>query len=765
MILTFANFTLNSEIKELYFNNEKVSLTKQNYDLLLFFLNNHGAVVSKDEIIEKVWNGKIVTHNTVDKSFTKLKKVLNQHQQMDYFESQYGFGMKFLPEVSISDGLKKPTDNNPKKKTNPVSLLAILVVFLAIFAYISSNQSQQKTPIPIKQESNQKPLLLILPNETDSDNTQWWSANNDKLIEQILGDYHNTLIKDYKTKPPNLNKQQYLEHQWKISPQLKVLSTNIVKENDIYTLDFKLTDNNLMASSFTTSHKNFNNLYSQANKWLLETLHQDEIKISENALPNNQVLIENYLRGLSDMAIGENEKAAHYFEICLIEDSTFHLARLALAEVKNTMGQQQQALATLDTLDSLDINTNTEINSQSLRGLILFKMGKPLLAKQGYLDTLEKFKDSEIFELNNILLNLSYVYTGLTENDKALEQMDKLIKKVSSEEFPEFIAEVYRKKASLLQKMGHTSLAKDSINKAKILFNQLGDLIGEAKVHTLLARLAQHEANYEEALEQLNHSLAIVRALKNKVGIGATISEIIYVQLTQGQFSKAWSLNQELESIANEIDYAFMQLASKQFTIDIARVQKQWEKAEIYLQQHNDLAISTNNERAKINNKLLAIDLYLDSHKIELIQSLIDELQSYINDKKEIRMQPRIDLKQARFYTMTDQADLAVSILQESYPIALETNDTESLIQINNQLARIHLDKNQPEEALLLLKKSEQYKPFSYPFDLLRSKAYAKKGLLIKAIELANQCKLQSNEFWQTDDNEYLVDLIKKNES
>ena len=257
--------------------------------------------------------------------------------------------------------------------------------------------------------------------------------------------------------------------------------------------------------------------------------------------------------------------------------------------------------------------------------------------------------------------------------------------------------------------------------------------------------------------------MAIVRALKNKVGIGATISEIIYVQLTQGQFSKAWSLNQELESIGNEIDYAFMQLASKQYAIDIARVQKQWQKAEIYLQQHKELAINTNNERAKVNNKLLAIDLYLDMNKIENVQYLIDDLQSYINDKKEIRMQPRIDLKQARLFKITTQSNLALSLLEKSNSTAIKTNDTESLIEINNLMAEILLANNQSEEALALLKTSEQYTPFSYPYDLLRSKVFAKKGNIIKAIELANQCKLKSNEFWQIKDDEYLLDLISRN--
>ncbi|MFK8011994.1 MAG: winged helix-turn-helix domain-containing protein [Marinicellaceae bacterium] len=738
-------------------------MTKQNYDLLLFFLKKDGALASKDEIIEEVWKGRVVADNTVDKSFTKLKKVLNSCEELDYFESQYGLGMKFLPDITFTDDIKIKIATVPqpqiKSKKMPFIIAACMALLAVVLILVQFNDFKKNQAVLA--EKTPKPLLLILSQEKSDSEAQWWSANNIKFIQQILGESHDALIKDYKSKPQNLTAQQYLEYQWDISPELKVLTTKIRKDNDQYTLEYQLKDKNQKVETFSVSNKNFNQLYTQANNWLIEKTKNQGSRLTEINLPKNQILLENYLRGLAEIDKGEDEKAAHYFEICIIEDSQFSLARLALAEVKNRLGMQQQALGILDTLSSIDSSPYIEIHSESLKGLIYNKTGKPDLALETYHKIVEKYKDSPVFELKNIQLNLSYLYAGLTENDKAINQLDKLIVEVSENEFPEFIAEVYRKKASLLQKIGKTSLAKESINKAKILFNQLGDLIGEAKVYTTLARLAVHEADYQEATKQLNHSLAIVRAMKNKIGIGATLNELIYVQLTQGQFEKAWNLNQELESIATEIDYAAMLLASKQFFVDIARVRQQWQKAEIYLKQHKDLAIKSNNKRAEINNKLLEVDLLLDSGNLAAIPSILDTLQVHIDDKKEIRLQPRVNIKRARYLSLTNNNKQSKELLNNTFELAVDTKDTESMIAINNQLAEIYISQNLADDALDQLKKSKELKPFSYPYELLLSKSFKLKGEFIKAVDLANQCKNKANEFWQTKDDLYLANLNK----
>ena len=745
MIFTFSDFILNTVNKELYYKKQTITLTKQNYELLLFFIKKNGTLASKEEISSHVWKGKVVTENTIDQSITKLKKILNTCKEQPYFKTQYGLGIKFIPEI-----------NKKKRPINSINITLLALLLILFTVIISSNF------IFKKEKNHSLPLLLIVPDDNQPTGSEWWSANNHQLIEQILGNNQDVLIKEYKSRPSQLSSQQYFQSQWKISPQLRVLTSSINKEDELYTLNLQLKNSKQETEQFTAKDKNFNALFNQANDWLIMKLNT-ELKPENTPLPTNQYITENYLRGLYDVSKGDDDKAAQYFELCLTDDSNFHLARLELASIKNRQGKQNQALALLDTLSNLETTSKIEIKTESLRGLILHKIGKPILARDVYLNILDKYALSHDFELKHIQLNLSYIYSVLTEDQLAITQLDALLVSSPKNIYPEFVAEVYRKKASLLQKIGKTQEARLSINHAKELFNQLGDLIGEAKVHTILAKLAQHEANYQEAVIQLKHSLAIVRGLNNKVGIGATLNELIYVQLTQGQFDKAWKLNQEMESIANEINYISMALAAKQHFVEIARAKKQWLKAEIYLKEHKNLAIETNNKRAEINNKLLTLDLLLDSNKTIEIPGIIDQLQQHIDAKKDQRLQPRVNIKLAKYYQLIEQPKRATALLEETTSIATKTNDTESLIQINNILTEIYLANDQSEKAQTLLNQSEQYRPFTYPYNLLQSKVYLQQGKLLKAIEHANLCKHQANDFWQIADEQYLTDLINLN--
>ena len=61
MIYQFENQALDSERRELRRAGRLVALEPQVFDLLLYLVRNRERVVSKDELIEAVWGGRIVS--------------------------------------------------------------------------------------------------------------------------------------------------------------------------------------------------------------------------------------------------------------------------------------------------------------------------------------------------------------------------------------------------------------------------------------------------------------------------------------------------------------------------------------------------------------------------------------------------------------------------------------------------------------------------------------------------------------------------------
>lgn len=81
-----------------YVNDDLVSLTKKEYDLLLFFIANKNRVLTKEAIAEHLWGDQIDAVDSFDFIYTHLKnlrkKIIDKGGE-DYIKTIYGIGYKF----------------------------------------------------------------------------------------------------------------------------------------------------------------------------------------------------------------------------------------------------------------------------------------------------------------------------------------------------------------------------------------------------------------------------------------------------------------------------------------------------------------------------------------------------------------------------------------------------------------------------------------------------------------------------------------------
>ena len=62
---TFEAYVLDAERRELRRNSEAVNLTPQAFDLLLYLVRSRDRVVSKNDLFDTVWGGRIVSESTL----------------------------------------------------------------------------------------------------------------------------------------------------------------------------------------------------------------------------------------------------------------------------------------------------------------------------------------------------------------------------------------------------------------------------------------------------------------------------------------------------------------------------------------------------------------------------------------------------------------------------------------------------------------------------------------------------------------------------
>jgi DNA-binding response OmpR family regulator len=99
--LIFNEISINLLGRTVEINKTPVTLTRKEYDMLLYFIANKGKVISKNAIAEHLWGDEMDMHDNFDFIYTHIKnlrKKLLDANANDYLKSVYGIGYKFSAE-------------------------------------------------------------------------------------------------------------------------------------------------------------------------------------------------------------------------------------------------------------------------------------------------------------------------------------------------------------------------------------------------------------------------------------------------------------------------------------------------------------------------------------------------------------------------------------------------------------------------------------------------------------------------------------------
>lgn len=96
-----SDIKIDFESKEVSINNEKIKLTFKEFELLEQLYKNAGIVLSRENLLEKVWgyHYDVDTTRTVDMHIKSLRqKLFDSAENPKYIETVRGYGYKFIKE-------------------------------------------------------------------------------------------------------------------------------------------------------------------------------------------------------------------------------------------------------------------------------------------------------------------------------------------------------------------------------------------------------------------------------------------------------------------------------------------------------------------------------------------------------------------------------------------------------------------------------------------------------------------------------------------
>ena len=124
MVYAFGDCRLDLERRELWRGAALIDLEPQVFDLLAYLVHHRGRVVSKDDLIATVWNGRIVSDSAVTTRINAVRRALGDDGASQRLVRTFARrGVRFVGEVT-ENGTEMPPDTLGGPATRPILGLA-----------------------------------------------------------------------------------------------------------------------------------------------------------------------------------------------------------------------------------------------------------------------------------------------------------------------------------------------------------------------------------------------------------------------------------------------------------------------------------------------------------------------------------------------------------------------------------------------------------------------------------------------------------------
>ena len=126
MEFVFGDHRLDVERRELRCGAESIGIEPQVFDLLVYLVQNRHRVVSKDDLLETVWGGRIVSESTLTSRINAVRKAIGDSGEAQrLIRTLPRKGIRFVGVVQEERTPATPVDARPMTVEDSQSLPAV----------------------------------------------------------------------------------------------------------------------------------------------------------------------------------------------------------------------------------------------------------------------------------------------------------------------------------------------------------------------------------------------------------------------------------------------------------------------------------------------------------------------------------------------------------------------------------------------------------------------------------------------------------------
>jgi DNA-binding winged helix-turn-helix (wHTH) protein/tetratricopeptide (TPR) repeat protein/TolB-like protein len=162
VIFKFGAFQVDALARTLWRKEEVVTLNRRAFDVLLYFVQNPGRVLTHDELLKNVWSESFVDENSLAQSISVLRRALEEKPgDNSYIVTLPGRGYQFVSQVQVvgSENLTTVPDVTAASNVPSGILLQKHTVQTSV---ITTNEERGQLSLPVSRSQQPGRLIAIL---------------------------------------------------------------------------------------------------------------------------------------------------------------------------------------------------------------------------------------------------------------------------------------------------------------------------------------------------------------------------------------------------------------------------------------------------------------------------------------------------------------------------------------------------------------------------------------------------------------------------
>src|SRR5215204_3837394 len=197
----FDGFTLNIERRLLTDDSGSVvDITPKAAEILCLLVENAGQLVTKEEIIKRVWSDSFVEEANLSHHIFKLRKALGETEDRKLIETVPKRGYRFVGELRSDDAAS--AEPNPEVRSTPMpwwmfaAAAGVLLVILTSVGWYVYSSKQKSSPSDItKVEEVRSIAVMPFTNESGNEDVEYLSDGMTETLINSLSEIPSLSVK------------------------------------------------------------------------------------------------------------------------------------------------------------------------------------------------------------------------------------------------------------------------------------------------------------------------------------------------------------------------------------------------------------------------------------------------------------------------------------------------------------------------------------------------------------------------------------------